>query len=90
MLFHFGTKHSRQLKPYSHLPGPKPWPFVNRLPHTTKAQGQIHVIFDWCYKKYGKLFVMSSLNVAFGVSDPEMIKQIMVKDFDSFCDRVVS
>ena len=32
---------------------------------------------------------MSFVNVAFGVSDPEMIKQILVKDFDSFCNRVV-
>lgn len=90
VLFHFGTKHSRQLKPYSHLPGPKPWPFLNRLPTTIKARGQIHEQFDWYYKKYGKLFVMSSVNVSFGVSEPEMIKQILVKDFDSFCDGVVS
>lgn len=88
-LFHFGTKHSRQLKPYSHLPGPKPWPFINRLPHTIKSKGEIHVTFDRYYKEYGKLFVMSSVTVSFGVADPEMIKQILVKDFDSFIDRPV-
>ena len=89
VLFHFGTKHSRQIKPYSHLPGPKPWPFLNRLPETFKDRGQFHITFDKYYKKYGKLFVMSSVNVMFGVSEPEMIKQILVKDFDSFTDRPV-
>lgn len=89
-LFHFGTKHSRQLKPYSHLPGPKPWPFINRLSDSIKSKGQVHVTSDWYYKKYGKVFVMSSVTVTFGVADPEMIKQILVKDFDSFTDRPVS
>ncbi len=89
VLFHFGTKHSRQLKPYSHLPGPKPWPFLNRLPDTIKSKGEIYVTFDRYYKKYGKLFVMSSTTISFVVSDPEMIKQILVKDFDSFIDRPV-
>lgn len=89
LVFHFGTKHSRQLKPYSHLPGPKPWPFINRLPDSIRDRGQFHETFDFYYKKYGKLFVMSSNNVTFLVSEPEMIKQILVKDFDCFCDRVV-
>lgn len=88
-LFHYGTKHSRQLKPYSHLPGPKPWPFINRLPDSIKTEGQIHLALDVYYKKYGKLFVMSNETVSFGVADPEMIKQIFVKDFDSFTDRPV-
>lgn len=88
-LLHFGTKHSRQLKPYSHIPGPKPWPFINNLPSSIKSKGQVHVLFDQYYKKYGKLFVTSGVTVFFGVGDPEMIKQILVKDFDSFTDRPV-
>ena len=89
-LLHFGTKHSRQLKPYSHIPGPKPWPFINNLPDSIKSKGQVHELFDQYYKKYGKLFVTSGVTVFFGVADPEMIKQILVKDFDSFTDRPVS
>lgn len=88
-LLHFGTKHSRQLKPYSHIPGPKPWPFINNLTSSIKSKGQVHVLFDQYYKKYGKLFVTSGVTVFFGVGDPEMIKQILVKDFDSFTDRPV-
>lgn len=89
VLFHFGTKHSRQLKPYSHIPGPKPWPFINRLPDSIKSKGDISLTFDRYYKRYGKVFVMSSVEIAFGIADPEMIKQILVKDFDSFIDRPV-
>jgi len=91
LLFRFGTKRSRQLKPYSHLPGPKPWPFRGNLPDAIKAQRHGYFLFDKYYKKYGKLFVMSgSSKVTFFMSHPEMIKQILVKDFDSFCDKVVS
>ena len=90
VLLHFGTKHSRLLRPYSHLPGPRPWPFLNRLPGLLKVRGEFHLEFEEYYKKYGKLFVLSTDGVAFGISDPEMIKQILVKDFDSFTDRVVS
>ncbi|XP_020621676.1 cytochrome P450 3A2-like [Orbicella faveolata] len=88
-LLHFGTKHSRQLKPYSHIPGPKPWPFINNLPDSIKSKGQVHELFDRYYKKYGKLFVTSGVTVFIGVADPEMIKQILVKDFDSFTDRPI-
>jgi len=69
LLFRFGTKRSRQLKPYSHLPGPKPWPFLGNLPDAMKARGQDYLLFDKYYKKYGKLFVMGgSSNVIFFVS----------------------
>ena len=90
VVLHFGTKHARLLRPYSHLPGPRPWPFLNRLPNLLKVRGEFHLEFDEYYKKYGKLFVMTTENVAFGISEPEMIKQVLVKDFDSFCDRMVS
>lgn len=88
VVLHFGTKHARLLRPYSHLPGPRPWPFLNRLPNLLKVRGEFHLEFDEYYKKYGKLFVMTTENVAFGISEPEMIKQVLVKDFDSFCDRM--
>ena len=77
---------------FKNVPGPTPWPFVGHLLDTLRHKMQIHLQMDEYYKKYGRLYKM----YLFGkvpclvVGDPEMVKDILVKEFDSFSDRPVS
>ena len=69
------------------LPGPKPWPWVGSLPDVSKYGGMHKMFLNYFYK-YGRVHKM-----CFGrapvivVSDPEIIKQIMVKEFWKFPNR---
>ena len=91
-LYRRGTRNARRLQAaFGDLPGPKPWPFIGNLPESIKFAGKRHLQFDNYCKKYGKLFTKFSIrNVSLVVADPEMIKQILVKEFDAFHDRTVS
>ena len=92
LLYFFGTRETRKLKAtFGDMPGPKPWPFLGGLPDGMKFKGQLHLQIDHYYKKYGRVFCSSFLGTpTLLTGDPEMVKQILVKDFDSFYDRVVS
>ncbi|XP_048587486.1 thromboxane-A synthase [Nematostella vectensis] len=71
------------------IPGPKPWPFIGNLPilyekkHDTYAQ-------EYLVKTYGRLcgYYMGT-RAAILVADPEMAKQILVKEFDKFVNRPI-
>ncbi|XP_054160994.1 cytochrome P450 3A21-like [Oppia nitens] len=42
---------------------------------------------EW-YKKYGKLYgILNGSNPALTIAEPELIKHVLVKDFNSFADR---
>ena len=102
ILIYRATNKRRMLEAqFPSLPGPKPLPFVGNLLDQIRYKGQIHLQFEEYVKKYGNFFAMfSSLNEfalfsvegrpALIVSDPELIKQIMVKDFSNFQNRAVS
>ncbi|CAG2172267.1 unnamed protein product, partial [Oppiella nova] len=68
------------------ISGPKPIPiFGNVLSPVLKARPYVEM--EW-YKKYGKLFgVFNMGKPCLTVADPELIKQILVKDFHSFRNR---
>jgi len=74
------------------LPGPTPLPFLGNALDTIKSRGQMHLQFDDYYKKYGRLFTvyLFSRTPAIVVSDPEMLRELFVKEFHSFHDRPVS
>lgn len=74
------------------LPGPTPLPFVGNIIDFIKYEGQFHLQVDHYYKKYGRLFTMFLFEKkpCLVISDPEMLKEIMVKEFHSFHDRPVS
>ena len=93
LLLYFWDKNNRNLakEQFPGLPGPKPLPFLGFLLDTIRHKGQVHLQFDDYYKKYGNLFaIYLSGKPGLFVSDPELIKQIMVKNFSSFHDRPVS
>lgn len=78
---------------YGDIPGPKPLPVLGHILDTIKYRGQLHLQIHEYFLRYGKVFVMSSFlgkipNLVVG--DPEMLKDIFVKEFDSFRDRPVS
>ena len=85
-LYWLGTHNFSVLKTLN-VPGPKPWPFIGNLPEV-KNYGGLHLLQLEGMKKYGKVF-----SVCFGrkpsliVADPEVVKQIMVKDFAKFRNR---
>ena len=92
LLYFFGTRETRKLKAaFGDMPGPKPWPFLGGMPDAIKFKGQMHLLIDHYYKEYGRQFPFSFFGMCtLNVADPEMVRQVLVKDFDSFHDRVVS
>ena len=69
------------------LPGPKPWPYVGNLLDAFKYGG-LHNTFLEYDKKYGKVYKMYlGRDPIIAVTDLEMLKRILVKDFDKFRNR---
>ena len=88
--FH-GIAPYRMLRAVYHK-GPTPLPLIGHLVDIMKHKGQIHLQMDEYYQKYGQVYSM----LFFGgipcivIGDPEMIKDILVKESASFYDRPVS
>ena len=74
------------------VPGPMPLPFIGNMLDSLRQKGLMHIQLDEYYKKYEDVFGMflfgSSPTLV--VADLEMVKQVYVKDFQSFHDRPVS
>ena len=69
------------------LPGPEPWPYFGNLLEVAKFGG-LHKAFVEYGKKYGKVYKMyMGRSPSIVVADPEMLKHILVKDFDKFRNR---
>ncbi|XP_022779926.1 uncharacterized protein LOC111321343 [Stylophora pistillata] len=68
--------------------GPKPIPFFgNSWGSTLNRNNRPKIHQEWC-KKYGKVFGMYLFRQPFlVVADPDMIREILVKDFRKFHDR---
>jgi len=71
----------------SPLPGPKPWPWIGNLPDVFRYGGIHKMLLNYFYK-YGRVHKMCIGRApAIVVSDTEIIKQVMVKDFEKFTNR---
>ena len=85
-LYWYGTRGFADLKKLN-VPGPKPVPFLGNVLETRKY-GAMHLMFLDYAKKYGKVFAVCLFGKpTLVVADPEMLKQIMVKDFSKFRNR---
>lgn len=85
-LYWYGTRGFADLKKLN-VPGPKPVPFFGNFLETRKYGVLYLMCLDYA-KKYGKVFsVCLGGKPTLVVADPEMLKQIMIKDFPNFRNR---
>lgn len=69
------------------IPGPQPLAFSGNL-NEVKKHGGLHLALLEFKKKYGKVFSLCmGKHVAVVVADPDMLRQILVKDFACFRNR---
>lgn len=92
ILYRYGTQSARNLEAvFPGLDGPKPWPFIGNMPGMINAKMQLHLFLEMNIKKYGRLYSMTFAGLpSLITTDPQMIKEICVKQFDCFHDRPVS
>lgn len=70
-------------------PGPKPWPFIGNTLDARKFNG-FHLLLCDYIQKYGKVFAFTLGNKpSVVIADPDMLKQILVKDFWNFPNRPI-
>ena len=85
-LYWCGTRGFADLKKLN-VPGPKPLPFLGNILEA-KRYGGLHLMHLDFFKKYGKVFgICLGGRPSLVVGDPELLKQITVKDFPSFRNR---
>ena len=85
-LYWWGTRGFADLKKLNVL-GPKPIPFLGNFLEARKYNG-LHLMHLDYLKKYGKVFTIClGGKPSLVIADPELLKQIMIKDFPSFRNR---
>ena len=85
-LYWCGTRSFGDLKKLN-VPGPKPLPFLGNFLEVRNYDG-LHLMHLDYFKKYGKVFALClGSRPSLVVGDPELLKQIMIKDFPSFRNR---
>ena len=91
-MFDFFTFYNSVKTRYGNIPGPTPLPIFGHMLDMLRHKGQIHLQMDEYYRKYGKVFTTAIFGKTpcLVVSDPEMLKDIFVKEFDCFSERPVS
>ena len=88
-LYWWGTRGFADLKKLN-VPGPKPLPFLGNFLEVRKYNG-LHLMHLDYLKRYGKVFAIClGGRPSLVVADPELLKQIMIKDFSSFRNRFVA
>lgn len=87
-LIYWAGVSSYSLISHVELPGPKPWPYVGNLIEAMCKLGGLHKAFMEYDKKYGKVYKMYlGREPIIVVTDVEMLKHILVKEFDKFRNR---
>ena len=92
IIVNWATSQRRRIEAaFPNMPGPKPLPVIGHLVDFLRRKGELHLQFDEYCKEYGRVFPFWFIKFpSLVVTDPEMIRQILVKDFHIFHDRPVS
>ena len=93
ILYCWGIAPYRSLRSrHGDIPGPKYVPFLGNIVDTVRHKNQIHLQVHEYYLRYGNVFKMYFFGPTpcLVVGDPEMLKDIFVREFDTFTDRPVS
>lgn len=86
LLYWCGTYRFSVLKNLG-IPGPEPWPFLGSILEVHKFGG-LHVMLLENMKRYGKIFaVCLGRSPTIVITEPEVLKTILVKEFTSFRNR---
>ncbi|OQV14013.1 Cytochrome P450 3A9 [Hypsibius exemplaris] len=68
------------------IPGPRPWPLVGVFVQTMKMGLGFYDL--WAIQQFGKIFgYFDGSRPILAVSDPDMLRSILVKDFPQFINR---
>lgn len=86
LLYWCGTYRFSVLKNLG-IPGPEPWPFLGSILEVHKFGG-LHAMLLENMKRYGKIFaVCLGRSPTIVITEPEVLKTILVKEFTSFRNR---
>ena len=86
--WHYVTTYT-QLKDLG-LPGPSPLPIIGNFGRVMRNINSMHELQRKDLKTYGKVYGVYFLKTPIiAVSDPEILKVILVKEFEKFHDRPV-
>ena len=69
------------------IPGPRQWPYFGNLPDVIKYGGMHSMLWEY-FQRYGRVYKMGfGRRPTIVITDPEMIKQITIKEFPKFQNR---
>ena len=69
------------------IPGPRQWPYIGSLPDVIKYGGMHSMLWEY-FQRYGRVYKMGfGRRPTIVITDPEMIKQITIKEFPKFQNR---
>ncbi|KAM7448474.1 Thromboxane-A synthase [Porites harrisoni] len=69
------------------IPGPRQWPYIGNLPDVIKYGGMHSMLWEY-FQRYGRVYKMGfGRRPTIVITDPEMIKQITIKEFPKFQNR---
>jgi len=86
LLYWCGTYRFSVLKKLG-LPGPKPWPFLGNILELITFGG-LHAMLYENMRRYGKIYAVCLGRLpTIVITEPEVLKKILVKEFSSFRNR---
>ena len=72
------------------IPGPRQWPYVGNLPDVVRFGGMHNMLWEY-FQRYGRVYKMGfGRRPTIVVTDPEMIKQITIKEFPKFHNKATT
>ena len=88
--FYYYGMHTYALLDHINVPGPKPWPWLGNIPEVIR-RGSLYQAHFELFMKYGSVYKFSvARRPGLVIADPEILRQILVKEFSKFTNRSVA